>query len=395
MKLADAVRLHGLIHNIVIGHRVAKRPDGSTLICKPWYATWTHDGSWQCTSLRTTNKNLAIRRARELDERLSQGLGLPPKELTVQSLIDGYLLTKRAERRAGKTLEKYEFVLKEFHSRLPTEVQANAAKLSSSEFDRYSIFLTDEKKVSEHSWSDRLTIVKQLGRWAENEGKLLRNPFKKCKVRDPHPTEQPCFTPEQVKLLLAAAEGQMRDIVVILLHAGLRFGELRDLRWDRLDFEKKKITVDAGGSGGSTKDRDRRVIPMHPLIEESLRSMPRVGERVFYQGASEKYPGGGNPLDERRLLRSFKRLCERAGIADWKKFSLHSCRRTFASMLARSNVSYKYALEFMGHSESQMLDHYFKMFDSDAARAIESIRYPQADADSATKPKNQSEAQKE
>jgi integrase len=390
MKLADAVRLNGLVHNVVIGHRVAKRPDGSTLVCKPWYATWTQDGHWKCTTLRTTNKNLAIRRARELDDRLSQGLGLPPKAMTVQSLIEGYMLTKRAERRAGKTLSKYQFVLKEFHGRLPTEMQANAGKLSSAEFDRYSIFLTDEKKVSEHSWSDRLTIVKQLGRWAENEGKLMRNPFKKCKVRDPHPTEQPCFTPEQVALLLATAEGPMRDMVIVLVHAGLRFGELRDLRWDRLDFEKKKITVDAGGSGGSTKDRDRRVIPMYPLIEESLRRAPRLGERVFYQGVSEKYPSGDNPLDERRLLRSFKRLCERAGVVEWEKFSLHSCRRTFASMLARSNVSYKYALEFMGHSESQMLDHYFKMFDEDAARAISSIRYPQPNAGDDTKPNHPS-----
>lgn len=45
-------------------------------------------------------------------------------------------------------------------------------------------------------------------------------------------------------------------------------------------------------------------------------------------------------------------------------------------MCARNNVSYKYALEWMGHRSSDILDLYYTMFDSDAHLAMATLVYP-------------------
>jgi hypothetical protein len=44
-------------------------------------------------------------------------------------------------------------------------------------------------------------------------------------------------------------------------------------------------------------------------------------------------------------------------------------------MCARTNVAYRYALAWMGHSSSEILDLYFRQFDSAADQAIQSIDY--------------------
>lgn len=49
-------------------------------------------------------------------------------------------------------------------------------------------------------------------------------------------------------------------------------------------------------------------------------------------------------------------------------------------MCARNNVAYKYALEWMGHTDSQILDLYYTMYDDVAGQAIKTIEYPSLDA---------------
>jgi hypothetical protein len=44
-------------------------------------------------------------------------------------------------------------------------------------------------------------------------------------------------------------------------------------------------------------------------------------------------------------------------------------------MCARNNVAYKYALEWMGHKSSDILDLYYTQFDDVAEQAIRTIAY--------------------
>jgi integrase len=374
VKLANAFQLVGAVHGITIGHRVVRQPNGRDQVCKPWFAKWYENGKERSRSLKTTNKQAAIRLGMDLDKQLSSGLGLARRAISMEELTTSFLDSKRGERRAFKTLEKYSYVLAEFTQQLAEDASANAARLTADHFWAYSNFLI-KKEDAEGTWYDKLVIVKMLGRWGEQHGKLARNPFKTCKVPEPAPTKQPCFTPEQVASLIAAAEGQMKAIVTVLMYTGIRFGELRDLEWANINLSVPAITIEKGGSGATTKGRRSRVIPLHPEVVAVLKDLPRRGDRVFYQEASEAYPHGNNPLDERRLLRSFKRLCKRAGLADPDQFNLHTCRHAFASMLA-PNVSERYGLELMGHKESDVLRRYVTLYDQDLSRAINSIKVP-------------------
>ena len=45
-------------------------------------------------------------------------------------------------------------------------------------------------------------------------------------------------------------------------------------------------------------------------------------------------------------------------------------------MCARNHISYKYALEWMGRANSDILDLYYRMFDETAEIAMKTIAYP-------------------
>jgi integrase len=128
-------------------------------------------------------------------------------------------------------------------------------------------------------------------------------------------------------------------------------------------------------------------------LRRVLDGMPRGDGRIFMALPSPKHPQGGAPMNERRCLVALKRLCKRCGFANHKQYKLHTLRHTFASMCARNNVSYKYALEWMGHRSSDILDLYYCMFDADAHAAMGTLVYAKS-AKAAAIPANLTTAKK-
>ena len=169
-----------------------------------------------------------------------------------------------------------------------------------------------------------------------------------------------------------------------------RFGELRDLPWEDVDLQSGAhgfITVRRGGSTGKTKNRKSRRIPVHAELRPVLAALPRKGELVFPAPATSLYPDGGGPLKERWLINNVKRLCRKCGFAKPDQYKIHTFRHAFASMLAREQVSHRYALEFMGHSSSEILDLYYTMYDDAAEQAIGKIAYGGVSEDGGTEKK--------
>src|SRR5271165_2711390 len=78
---------------------------------KKWYANFQRDGKQQRISLGTTSKKEARRRAIQLEAEIIQGLyKRAPAPPALASTIEEYMQFLRTERRASKTLSKYQKV---------------------------------------------------------------------------------------------------------------------------------------------------------------------------------------------------------------------------------------------------------------------------------------------
>jgi len=248
------------------------------------------------------------------------------------------------------------------------------SRLTEDEFWSFEM----ERKLSDKTRYDRRVIVLQLTKWATERAEVLqKNPLRHVKMQKPEWAPQPCFSPEQVEAMLGGAEPGMQDMIMVLAFTGVRFGELRELRWEDIDLNRGTygfVTIRRGGANDRTKGRRSRRIPLHPEISAMFKARPRGDGRVF---AARELGGHGNGrIVDTVFLRKLKRLCATCEFTDPNQYKTHTFRHFFASMLARENVSYKYALEFMGHRSSDILDLYYKMYDRDAERAILAIQLP-------------------
>ncbi len=171
---------------------------------------------------------------------------------------------------------------------------------------------------------------------------------------------QPCFTTVQVDALIEAANGEVKTAFALMSYAGLRIGEVEQLRWEDVRLKDGKPTmlhIRRGGSNGTTKDKDERFVPVHPRIADLL-GKPKKSGPVF------------STIRERTLLARLKDLCKACQFDKPREFKLHSFRHHFASLCANHGVAHRKALAWLGHSSSDMLDLYYHLHDDDSQQAM-------------------------
>jgi len=383
MKLIDRQVVPGTEQPVIrIGHREFKKKNGSAKATKQWYAEWCIDSKQKCKKLGTTNLTKAIQLAHELAQKLRLGEPVSPKKaIRIDELVVQYMAYQRAQDRSPKTIEKYQYILDQFATWCQAHHKTTAASFSLPDYWKLLEWMR-QKGWSDKTIYSRVIIIKQIFKWAHIKLRALNeNVLAGETVREPQTNEQPCFTPEQVRILLDKADPHEAAIFNFMAFAGLRFGEVQQLRWSDINLNNDgtgSMTIRRGGSAGDkTKGRQIRSIQIHPELRVVVDKLPRQFDLIFTARASTKHPHGGSMISERRLLVSLKRLCARCNFANPDQYKLHTFRHSFASMLARSKeTSYKQALALMGHKNSRVFDLYFTMFDKDAHKAIASIHYP-------------------
>jgi integrase len=378
VKLFDREAVEETNPRVTIGRRQFVNRQGQVQLTRTWFADYSYQGRSTCVALKTQSKSVAIHRAHELAAKLRRdGAPAPRQNLTLTELARQYLTAQLQKGRKSKTIEKYTFVLSAFVAWASEHSSGQASSMTEDLFWQWhhGLILGGYKSSTRE---DHLTLVKQLFKWAAKTKRMERNPIEDAKIPQGESDPQPCFEPAQVAVLLERADAFERPLFATLAYTGVRIGEARDLLWQDVVLPPDRaghILVRSGGSDGTTKNRKSRRIPIAPELRPILEAMPRRGPRVFYSPPSKRYPHGDCPLNDSTVLQRLKDLCERCGFVDPRQYKVHTFRHVFASMCARNNVAYKYALTWLGHGSSRILDLYYRAFDAVADEAMRTISY--------------------
>ena len=147
------------------------------------------------------------------------------------------------------------------------------------------------------------------------------------------------LTPEEVSRLLSAAPNlRARAAMEIAYAAGLRLGEVLNLKLTDIDSARMLVRVDQG------KGKKDRNVMLSPVLLETLRAHWRESRpRVWL------FPGetGKRPLDATILQRGFTDAKLKAGIT--KPVSFHSLRHSFATQLLETGVNVRTIQALLGH----------------------------------------------
>jgi integrase len=238
--------------------------------------------------------------------------------------------------------------------------------------------------VSQSQAKQTRTLLNMLFAYALRHDAITRNPVEGTShLRRTKPTPQ-ALTIDQITAIRKAAatwrsqpglpgpkpDGQVRDIIEILLGTAVRTGEVLALRpCDIEDLPSGMIAsvngtvVQRKGSGAERQDR--------PKTDASIRRIPVPDfAAVVLRRRLAGLPGGdptrtifanrsGGPLSPYNVRRTFREFLVLAGLAD-SGISLRWYRRTGATVIARG-VGTDAAAAFLGHASTVITEgHYIE-----------------------------------
>jgi integrase len=179
---------------------------------------------------------------------------------------------------------------------------------------------------------------------------------------------------EEERLLFKLASPELRPILTTALYAGLRKGELLNLTWEQVDFARGVIHVRPRAEkhadsnpervdAWAPKRRKSRIVPMHELVREALKRLPRAIREpyVFITGRH------GRRWTESGLNTVWYALLSDARIDDLR---FHDTRHTFATRLSQAGVPLQAIQIMLGHSKIATTARYSHLGEADLRAGI-------------------------
>ena len=341
---------------------------------------------------------------------LAAGTRVAPTSRTVRDLANSYLAWIESEVKA-RTYETYESRIRNYI--LPALGHRKVASLTTTDIRSFKRDLLARK-----TRSDRLLAVSTAreamsrlhdminyatdGEATRAEWGISYNPWPQRRFQWPDQRERPApntyrpYTLEETRQFVSATPEMWRPHILCAILLMLRDGELRAMRWEGLDEERGLYFVRETHSRGheftTTKTASSEAdVPVPEVLLEELRlHSKRQTEQRLKKGAKWQDTGlifttsKGSVLPPNWFHTELKaEICQNAGI---RQVSLHTLRKTGASLLESLGVSRPETQEALRHKRATVTDGYVAVYmdqrrvhiEQLAALLIGDVSFPQS-----------------
>lgn len=219
------------------------------------------------------------------------------------------------------------------------------------------------------------TVNKEVGlfaaavNWCRKElGWNIHNPAKGMKRPEPEGRVRWITYEEAISLLKAAGENKrapwLMDSIFVSLFTGMRFGEVVNLTWEKIDFDRALLVLESG----TTKNGKRRSVVLH---QQALAALQRRREFVMEHCPKSQWVFcRKDGAQVKSMRRSFSTACSNAGITDFRR---HDARHTFASWLRMSGADLAVVRDALGHSTIKMTERYAHLDPTHIRQAVSQL----------------------
>lgn len=321
---------------------------------KVWHARWWDNGRdrWKALS---QNKLVAQMKLVDLEKGVqSKRYGDPveAKEINWTEFTDKYAAYCKANMRPN-TCVRNQVVISNFQKAIAIQ---NLSQITPELLEEFKA-IRKEASIQPSTINREVTVLrcavnlgKQWGYIGSNLGGIKKMPVVK---------KRPVFfTTEELQSLLHKTDPFWKTVVYLGYYAGLRMGEMLNLDWADMDFDKHQLRI-TPKDDWHPKDYEAREIDLHPTLEAHLKAW-----RAVCQTHTRVLPW------ERRtnqMSNMFKNFLKRSGI---NKGSLHTLRHSFASHLAMADVNLAKIAKLMGHSDIRTTQIYAHLQPSSLKEAV-------------------------
>jgi integrase len=223
-----------------------------------------------------------------------------------------------------------------------------------------------QQLASEWTVHQAWTVLRSALSAAMREELVTRNVAALVRVPVPRGRKSPVWSVDEARRFLESARADDDPLYagyVLMLVLGLRRGELLGLAWEDVDLERHEAAIrwQVQRIKGELLRRPTKTktseapLPLPDICVQALEQR-RVTEARWRLAAGEAWAASGlvlttrlgDPLDPRNFHRYFKARAEKAGVP---VISVHSTRRTCASLLVALDVHPRVAMAILRHSQ--------------------------------------------
>lgn len=319
-------------------------------------------------SARTKSKTLARdaerQRRRELEERINnvKKRGLPP---TFERAARDWQ-ANRAHRMAPNTQSVARLALKHLLPVFGPKLLCDITPQDITDYQRIRLQSGPQGRTVNIEVALLRQVLKACDLWQQLVGKVRM-------LRERHDTAK-ALTPEQEHTLLCAtaeADSACHTATVLALHTAMRRNEIRILRWQQVDWERRSITV----GRSKTEAGAGRLIPLNSnafqgLVRWASRFPGVEPHHYVFPWCENRRVDLSRPTKGWRT--AWRHALRRAGF----HCRFHDLRVTCIAKLAESQASDMTIMAIAGHVSRRMLEHYSRIRTEAKRAALDAISGP-------------------
>jgi len=274
-------------------------------------------------------------------------------EETWQQTVERYILTRKADGLAPRTIQDYQYHLGRFFTAHPDGLSPDKAKRCVLEY------MSIERSPGYHNIV--LKHLKCFFRWIVNEGILYSNPCNGIRSRKAQPRIAQHST-DVVKALLALPDQStytgLRNYALLLLSldTGIRPREALSLRVEDVSIPARVVVVRAE----TAKTREERTMPICDQTTQAVAKLASV-RPVEWRNAPLFCSRDGQTLRVNSWYHSVKAYGRKIGV----DITPYSLRHLFALYFLRNNGNVFALQRIMGHSDLSTTKIYVALAQSD------------------------------
>jgi integrase len=297
------------------------------------------------------NDTLTEQQAKKIiSEIVERTTGEPLHNYRVRDWLKHWLDMKERVR-AGKTMDRYRQVIRDFTSSLGSRANLALAHITPKDVLVYRNSITNTGKAARTA-NLSVKVISAAFNAAVRQHIIESNPATALESLPVKSEEKGTFTPDQVSKLVRAADGDWRGAILLGYYTGARLGDVANMRWDAIDWGNKTVRFTP------SKTKKAVTIPLHRDLERELLKNPGIGRAPMFPSLAGKGTGGKHGLSGR-----FAAIMKKAGIEGKRtqasggrtlsSLSFHSLRHSFNSAMANAGISQEVRQKLTGHTSAE------------------------------------------
>lgn len=195
-------------------------------------------------------------------------------------------------------------------------------------------------------------ILVQIALFAEDRGIVPRAPVtSRTLKREKVPAAEPrMLSDSELVAVLGACDEDLRKLLTLFLHTGLRLAEMDRMDWDWIDLTAKTLTV--GGKDSKSKHSD--TIPLSETALEILEELPVKTGRVVEGNWGPVLAGQSTA----KIYAQLRRVARALGI---RRFGLHAFRHALGVSTLRATKSRYVTEKMLRHRDPKQMERYARL----------------------------------